>query len=50
MIERHSSIFQLYFESEPGMANRFDIEVRSGDKNPRVVASCANVAPANHSE
>ena len=27
------------------MANRFDIEVRSGDKNPKVVASCAAVSP-----
>ena len=38
---------QLYFESAPGMANRFDIEVRSGDKNPRVVASCAAMAPGS---
>ena len=36
---------QLYFESAPGTANRFDIEVRSGDKNPKVVASCAAVSP-----
>ena len=38
---------QLYFESAPGVANRFDIEVRSGDKNPRVVASCAAMSPGN---
>ena len=38
---------QLYFESGPGMTNRFDIEVRSGDKNPKVVASCAAMSPGN---